>query len=96
MQKLRLTLRTVFRAPDQAYACYDFEGVGGITKEAFLSNMNTKKFGIPLEDLELFIDYQNIFKGGKLNFDSFKKNFFPHLYLVQEDNHSEEDRKERA
>jgi len=39
------------------------------------------------EEIKLFFEDQNIFDKYKqgVDFDSFKKYFFPHLYLVQED-----------
>lgn len=39
------------------------------------------------DEIKLFFKDQNIFHSQKegLEFDTFKKYFFPHLYLVQED-----------
>jgi Ca2+-binding EF-hand superfamily protein len=60
-----------------------------------MKNRVIDKFGIQKEDIQDFLDLSNFFKDGEMNFDSFKKNFFPHLYLIQEDNYSDDDRKER-
>jgi hypothetical protein len=45
------------------------------------------------EELKDFFFISNMFKEG-MNFDSFKKTFFPHLYLIQEEDGSEDERKD--
>jgi hypothetical protein len=78
----------MYRSAEAAYACFDFSGLGYITEDAFL-NHKLVKGRIPFSESDIknfFLD-QNLFNRHKkgLEFDSFKKYFFPHLYLVQED-----------
>lgn len=86
--KIRKELRYMFRSAEMAYASFDFTGLGYITEEAFLTHKFVKS-RIPFteEEIKLFLRDQNIFNAQKqgLEFDSFKKYFFPHLYLVQAD-----------
>lgn len=46
------------------------------------------------EELKDFFFLTNMFKSG-MNFDSFKKIFFPHLYLIQEDRESDNEKREK-
>ena len=44
------------------------------------------------EQIKVFFKEYNLFpKDEGLSFDNFKKNFFPHLYLVQEDRDDADD-----
>lgn len=47
-----------------------------------------------VEELKTFFKEFNLFKKGSpgMTFDEFKKNFFPHLYLVPEDPDDMEDK----
>ena len=48
------------------------------------------------KDLKLYFNEYNLFPLNKkgMNADEFKKNFFPHLYLVQEDVDDAEEKEE--
>ena len=86
--KLRKELWYMFRSAEQAYASFDFSGVGFITEKGFLeSKLVQNRIPFSQEEIKLFFRDQNIFNSQKegVDFDSFKKYFFPHLYLVQED-----------
>ncbi len=81
MKTLRKELRNLYRGPDKAYATMDFTGIGSITEEDFLKSMVVKRMNFSTEELKDFFFLTNMFKNG-MNFDSFKKIFFPHLYLI--------------
>lgn len=61
----------------------DFTGIGSIQESDFLNSMVVRRANFTQEELKDFFFLTNMFKGG-MNFDSFKKTFFPHLYLIQE------------
>ena len=84
MGSLRREFRNVYRGPDKAYASMDFTGVGHISEESFLGSMVIKqRLDFTTDELRDFFLLANMFKGGGgMNFDSFKKTFFPHLYLI--------------
>ena len=77
----------MYRSSENAYAALDFTGLGYITKEVFCDNIVVRKrIPFTLEQMGLFFQDQNMFaKGTKgIDFDGFKKTFFPHHYLVQD------------
>lgn len=78
---LRKELRNIYRGADKAYASMDFTGVGYITEQDFLNSMFASKINFNKEELKDLFFLTNMFKDG-MNFDSFKKIFFPHLYLI--------------
>eukprot|EP00347_Sterkiella_histriomuscorum_P012608 403367915 len=97
---LRKELRNVYRGPDKAYASMDFTGIGSIQEEDFLNSMIVKKVDISLEEFKDFFFLTNMFKssnnGNGMNFDSFKKIFFPHLSMIQDgDAESDQERREK-
>ena len=76
----------------------DFTGVGYIIKEDFLNCMACSKIGYSKEDIKDFVELSGMFKINTpgMNFDTFKKTFFPHLYLINDDlEQSDEDRRDR-
>ena len=85
----------MYRSAEVAYGAMDFNGLGYIGKQAFLSSMivksRMKEFS--QSDFELYFIENNLFPNDKpgISFDNFKKNFFPHLYLVQDDKDDAED-----
>lgn len=81
LNALKREIKNVFRNPDYAYASMDFTGVGTITEEILLNSIIFKKIEYSVEDLKDFFRLSNIFAEG-MNFDTFKKTFFPHLYLI--------------
>ena len=81
---LRREFRNVYRGPDKAYASMDFSGVGHISEEGFLGSLVVRqRLDFSPEELRDFFLLADMFKGGGgMSFDSFKKTFFPHLYLI--------------
>lgn len=83
--RLRKEFYAMFRNAEQAYAALDYTGTGHISEEAFMNSLIvSKRIPFTVEQVRLyFIDYNLFSKGSPgLDFDTFKKNFFPHLYLV--------------
>ena len=95
--ELQRQFRNLYRAADKAYSSMDYEGVGFIVEDSFISSMGCQKSGYSREDLIDFAQSSGLFKTGTgMNFDSFKKAFFPHLYLINDDaEESEDERRER-
>ena len=95
--------------PEFAYASLDFTGRGYINQSDILNSavMQHLPDQIDAEDVKLCFVMNNLFsenicqtsydgKGppsGTMNFDLFKKVFFNHLYLVQDDCQSNADRR---
>ncbi len=72
----------MYRGAEQAYGGLDFTGLGYITEEAFLqSNVVQTRLPYTREEIQMFFREFNLFSSSKkgLDFDDFKKNFFPHL-----------------
>jgi len=78
----------MYRGAEQAYGSFDFSGLGYITEQVFLDSKVVKN-RVPYsnDEIRLFFRESNLFDKNKkgLEFDTFKKFFFPHLYLVQDD-----------
>ena len=82
MRALRREMRSLYRGADRAYGVFDFTGVGYISEIDFLDSLVCKRVPFSREDIKDFIFQTNAFvsnAGGGMNFDSFKKMFFPHL-----------------
>ena len=106
-QALRKALKNIYRGPDKAYAALDFGGKGYITEDMFMQSSVMDRIQYSREDVRGFFDFINLFhncKSGQkeliankgINFDTFKKTFFPHLYIVDEEHDSDNERKNKA
>jgi Ca2+-binding EF-hand superfamily protein len=79
-----------------AFNAMDFSGLGYVTKQAFLESIVIKeKVSFNLEQFQTFFNVYNLFSEGTngVSLDTFKKIFFPQLYLVQEDKDDSEEMK---
>ncbi len=85
-------MRNLYRGPDRAYSSMDFSGIGFITEEDFLKSIVASKCGFSEVELRDFVYLEGMFKGEGMNFDSFKKTFFPHLYLIKEGEEEEDEK----
>ncbi|CDW71437.1 ef-hand calcium-binding domain-containing protein 6 [Stylonychia lemnae] len=94
MTILRKELRNVYRGPDKAYASIDFTGIGSFNEIDFMNSMIVKKINVTPEELKDFFFLTNMFKS-PMNFDSFKKIFFPHLSMIQDDGGSDQEKREK-
>lgn len=93
MNALRKEIRNTYRGPDKAYSTLDFYGTGSIKEADFFNSIIPSRVPFSIDELKEFCEMSSIFKEG-MNLDSFKKTFFPHLYLINEDEESEDERKE--
>lgn len=85
----------MYRGADQAYGDLDFTGLGYITEKAFLESKFVKtRLKYTQDEIKLYFKEYNLFPSNSqgMNADDFKKNFFPHLYLVQEEADDAEDK----
>ena len=85
----------MYRGADQAYGDLDFSGLGYITEKAFLESKFVKtRLKYTQDEIKLYFKEYNLFQSNSqgMNADDFKKNFFPHLYLVQEEADDAEDK----
>lgn len=79
-----------------AYGALDFNGKGFILEQDFLNCQVVKeRTKFSKEQIKVYFKEFNLFPKNDegLSFDNFKKNFFPHLYLVQEDKDDADDLK---
>jgi len=77
----------MYRNAEYAYNTLDFTGLGYITENDFMSSIIVKdRIPFTPDQIKVFFQENNLFTPGSngISFDSFKKNFFPHLYLVQD------------
>lgn len=90
--RLRKELWYMYRSAEKAYGDLDFTGTGFITEQAFLDS-KIVKMRVPFseEDIRTYFRENNLFHGQGIDFDCFKKNFFPQLYLVQDGKDDQED-----
>jgi len=75
----------MYRSAEVAYAALDFTGLGYITEQAFMNCIIVKeRLPFSTDQIKLYFKEYNLFPMNKkgIDFDNFKKNFFPHLYLV--------------
>ena len=98
-------MKNIYRGPEKAYAALDFTGRGYILEEDMLSSNVMPRIKYSREDVKLFFRMNNMFSehnhhktkdkipANSMNFDHFKKSFFPHLYLVAEEPQSDEEKK---
>lgn len=70
----------MYRCAENAYAALDKAGLGFVTKEAFMDSVVVKhRVPFTKEQLDLYFVENNLYARGSkgIDFDSFKKNFFP-------------------
>lgn len=77
----------------------DFSGRGFILQEDFLDSVVLQRLQtaktFTKEDVEEFIRQNNLFPSGSsgLTYDKFKRIFFPQLFLINESEESEDERR---
>lgn len=77
----------MYSSAENAFAALDFSGTGFVKMDSFLSSIVVKeRVKFSKKELLLFFQENNMFVANSpgINFDGFKKYFFPSLYLVQE------------
>jgi len=85
-------MKQIYRDPESAFAALDFGGQGKVTLERFLNGLVVKRVKFDVEDITEYLLKEKIFENEEyeLEFDKFKKNFFPHLFHI-DDNDEEVD-----
>jgi Ca2+-binding EF-hand superfamily protein len=71
----------MFSSAENAYAAFDFTGLGYITEDVFLNSyLVREKLPFSKDQVQEFFKSNNLFNESTngINFDTFKKNFFPH------------------
>jgi len=97
-QTLRKEIKLLYRDPETAYASMDFEGNGKISFHEFIESIVVQKTKFDLDDVEGFLLRDRIYKDrkGEIEFEKFKKQFFPHLYHISDkqdlDTHGQSDK----
>ena len=83
--KMRQEFKKMYSSAEAAFGALDFRGNGYVTEEQFLNCLIVnEKIPYSKEQIQVFLQDYNLFPchANGLEFDSFKKNFFPQLYLV--------------
>jgi len=102
---LRKEIKNAFRGSEkvsnlshnrQAYGSFDFTGKGYITEDDFFSSSVLQRVPYEKEDIREFFKQNNLFVHGAgnstIDFDTFKKTFFPQLAQIEDSGESEEER----
>lgn len=89
--KIRKELKIVYRDPESNYSALDFSGTGRISMRTFLDNIIVKRLNIPEDDIILWLISDKIFldQNTDIDFQHFKKKFFPDYYLIDDVNEYE-------
>jgi hypothetical protein len=96
---LQRELKLAYRGPDKAYSALDFSGRGFILQEDFISSVVVARVSqgkvFNSGDLLEYFKNDNLFgtTGTALTFDKFKKTFFPKLFLIDESEESEDEKR---
>jgi hypothetical protein len=80
-----MEFKKMYRCCEDAFAALDFSGLGYVTKESFFNSIVIKdRVTFSKEEVELFFKDFNLYgiDSDGINYDTFKKIFFPQFYLV--------------
>lgn len=83
--KLRREFQKMYRCADDAFAALDFSGKGHIDEDNFFNNLVVRtRVAYSKQHIKEFLNQSSLFTATQpgITFDVFKKNFFPHHYLV--------------
>ena len=78
--KMRRTLRTVYKEPEEAFARFNFTGKSNVSIDDILSNdIIMNRIGFSKDDLTSYLLRDKVFqsRNGEINYQIFKKSFFP-------------------
>jgi Ca2+-binding EF-hand superfamily protein len=85
----------MYKCAENAYASLDYGGKGHATLEEILESYVVKNKMRQFSELQIveYLNNSGIFMEGAhgINFDTFKKSFFPHLYNIAQDKDDEDD-----
>jgi Ca2+-binding EF-hand superfamily protein len=78
--RIRKEMKGLFKTPDNAFAEMDFNGNGFIEEDDFFQTLLNYKLPYSKEEIKKFFAHEKLFirsPDGKMNFELFKKSFFP-------------------
>lgn len=84
----------VYKLPEIAYSEMDYEGKGCIREEDFYKALLCYRLPFTREELHEFFNKEQLFsqgKQGQMNFEVFKKSFFPHRFSGNDESREEPD-----
>lgn len=89
--RVRKELKLAYKEPESSYASLDFYGIGRVNMRTFLGNVIVQRLKIAEEDLIQWLIRDKIFvdEHTSIDFQHFKKKFFPDYYLIEEANEYE-------
>jgi uncharacterized protein YneF (UPF0154 family) len=93
--RLRHELYKMYKNAENAYAALDFTGLGYVAEDVFLNSyLVRERLPFSKDQVQEYFKSNNLFAAGTkgLDFDTFKKNFFPNHYLVAEDKDDADDK----
>lgn len=70
-----------------AFGILDHEGKSYLTIDEILNSFIVSRSGLTPQEITIFFEMQNIFKGkkGQMIYSKFREMFFPHMTLAGED-----------
>lgn len=92
--KIRKEMKSLFKTAEHAFAEMDFNGNGYIEEEDFFHTLLSYKLPYSKDEVKSFFAYEKWFKrvpDGRLNYEQFKKAFFPHMVPGTTDEGENED-----
>lgn len=86
----------MYTGAEIAYGSLDFNGKGFITQQVLLDSHVVQNKLLPrfsIQQIRNYFSSSGLFPDEKttINFDTFKKSFFPHLYIGNEDKDDDDD-----
>jgi len=89
--KLRNEIRLVYKDPESAYASFNFSGKNSISLNELLNHVIVKRIGYSREDIKSYLLRDKVFLSTEshIDYQQFKKNFFPQLVLIADRDEAE-------
>lgn len=87
-------MKKVFKIPEQAFAAMDFGGKGYMVEDDFFHTLLNYKIPYKEEEVREYFKYEKMFirlPEGRMDFEAFKKAFFPKRFEGEDDNIKEEE-----
>ena len=78
--RIRKEMKSLFKTPDIAFAEMDFNGHGYIEQDNFFQTLLNYKLPYSKDEVKQLFEYEKLFErapNGRMNFELFKKFFFP-------------------
>jgi hypothetical protein len=84
---VRFAFSRVYRDPNEAFGSVDFRGLGRVSIADLMRHALIRKLAYKFcnDDLKLWLSRDQVFDhNGQMNFESFKRHFFPKAILTQD------------